>query len=248
MSPPEKNRCFALICMLVLALAMLIGIPGGGAGELKLSTVRIDLDDTRSNVALTVTNVGTASSLVQFRVMAWSQEGSQDVLNVTRELIANPPIAEIPAGAEQIVRIGYVGKKQRAKEGSYRLLVEEVPKKDHEQTHAIETYLKLSVPIFVAPLSGADGVALPPAVTMGRDAAGKPALIVRNADSRHLRLTGYRLADASGREGRNHAGLFYVLPDATMTLPLDPADPSAPGRAVLVTDPGAPPLQIDLRP
>jgi fimbrial chaperone protein len=247
-SIPCHNRVAPVLLIGLVLSGILGGVPAG-AGELKLSTVRIDLDDSRSNFALTVTNVGATDSLVQFRVMAWNQDGGQDNLTVAREMIANPPLVEIPSGAPQVVRIGFNGKKQQALEGCYRLLVEEVPKQDRERGQTIETYLKLSVPVFVAPLPGAPA-AVPPTASIGPGAEGKPALLIHNPDPRHLRITGYRLVDGSDREGKHHTGLFYVLPGATMGLPLDAGDPgpATARRAILDGDPLSPPLRISLGP
>jgi len=237
MSIAAPGRRFAHPGVIGMTLLGILGGASASGGELKLSTVRIDLADSSSNIALTVTNVGAAASLVQFRVMAWSQSAGEDSLTVTRDLIANPPMVEIPAGAAQIVRIGYNGHQQQASETCYRLLVEEVPKKDREQSQTVETYLKLSVPVFVAPLAGSAAV-VPPTLSIGPGQDGKPALLVHNPDIRHLRITGYRLVDPGGHDGKTHSGLFYALPGATTALPLDPADPKpeAASRAVLVTD------------
>jgi fimbrial chaperone protein len=238
---------------LYAAALILAALFGGGAveaGELKLSTIRIDLDDDRNSFALVVTNASSEPSLVQFRPMAWSQAGAADTLTVTRGLIANPPFAEIGAGAAQVVRVGYIGKKQAATEGCFRLLVEEVPKKDPAQSNSIATYLTLSVPIFVAPLEGGNTATVAPTAVIGTGPDGKPSLMLHNAGARHLRLTEYHLVDAAGADANTHHGLFYVLPEATISLPLSPDDHglAKATAAALTMDSGAAPLLVSLRP
>ncbi len=233
-----KNSVASAIGLALLAIAGAVQ-----AGELKLSTVRIDLNDRQSNVALMVTNVGTTPSLVQFRAMNWRQAEQRDTLTPTREVMANPPIAEIAPGAQQLVRVGYNGKLQVQDERSYRLLIEEVPKKDRERVQAIETYLRISIPVFVAALDTAPRKLTP---SIGTGENGAPVLVLRNAGNNHVRLTGYSLSDIAGAAGSGHKGLYYVLPGATMSLPIADAGvkPDRLARVDLATDSGT--LQLPL--
>lgn len=193
------------------------------AGELKLSTVRVDLSDKLPNIAMTITNVGQTPALVQFQTVIWKQTPTGETMTPTRDIIANPPIADIPPNGLQLLRIGYVGKRQQTIEGTYRLIVEEVPKKDREKSNqAIETYLRMLVPVFVAPLANE-----PPkvAASMGTSADGKPAVTLKNNGNIHVRLLEYHFVGNGTAKSNSHKGLYYVLPGSTNTLPLADTDP-----------------------
>lgn len=212
------------------------------AGELKLSTVRIELNDKQSSTALIVSNVGETDTLVHFRVMSWGQAEAEDVLSPTQDVMVNPPMAAIAAGQKQMIRIGYKGNLQQQTERTYRLFVEEVPRQNRERVQAVETYLKISLPVFVAPLAKTESRL---SGVIDRT-SGQPVLRLHNASGSHVRLVSYTLSTPGRWQGEKQTGLHYVLPGATMALPL-PADARISGATTveLLTDAGviAVPLQ-----
>src|SRR5215470_478534 len=88
------------------ACLALIGLqPGAGvAGSFEVNPVRVDLSAAARTAAVTVRNTGAEAVVVQLSVVAWSQEDGRDVYSDTKEILATPPIATIPAGGEQIIR------------------------------------------------------------------------------------------------------------------------------------------------
>lgn len=204
----------------LVALGLSLAVTQAEAGDLKLSTVRVDLNDKQPNNAMVITNVGTTPSLVQFRVLNWAQSNQGDELTATTDVIANPPIAEIAAGARQMVRIGYNGKLQSETERTYRLFIEEVPKKDRERQQAVETYLKISVPVFVASLSPSA-----PRISgfIAQSGSEGPKLVLQNTSNSHVRFLSFALSDGQWN-GAQQKGLFYILPGAKVELSVDPAE------------------------
>jgi fimbrial chaperone protein len=198
------------------------------AGQIRISTVRIDLSDRQPAATVTITNDGADKSLVQIRALTWTQEDGKDVQDVTNQLIVTPPMAEIEAGAHQMIRVGFVGKRQAPAEGAFRLQVEEVPRQDQEQQHSVETYLRISVPIFIA----ATTPHAAPAITarMARVEGGE--LRLYNAGLLHERLVSYQVSVGGRPLGEPHKGLFYVLPGKFVGLPLTPAEQAAQGGEV----------------
>lgn len=226
-----------------LGLGLVFAALNASAADLKLSTVRVDLNDRQPNMAMVITNVGTTPSLVHFRVMSWSQDGKTDQLDVTTEVIANPPIAEIAGGARQMVRIGYNGKLQSQTERTYRLFIEEVPKKDRERTEAVETYLKISVPVFVASLAKAE-----PQVTGFVNAGNSeaPVLVLQNNSNSHVRFLSYALS-SPGWAGSKQTGLFYVLAGSAVEVPLDPKERRVTTATLVEMETEAGPLKFPLQ-
>lgn len=209
------------------------------AGEIKLSTVRIDLADRQPTAAVTLTNTSAEKTIVHLRALSWSQSSGKDATDPTNDLIINPPIAEIEPGAKQLLRIGYSGKLQTANERTYRLSIEEVPRRDRERQQVVETYLKISIPIFIAPLSTPER-----RLSAALSHADPAGILLRNDGSTHVRLVSYTLTNG----GSPHQGLFYVLPGARITLPLEPKERlvSASGTLDILTDEG--PLKLQLQP
>jgi fimbrial chaperone protein len=206
------------VCLAIAAIG--VTAAGAAAGEIKVSTVRIDLSDKQASTSITVTNTNSEKSIVQLRAMLWTQKDGQDATEPTEDLIVNPPIGEIQPGGRQLVRIGYRGKLQTNAERSYRLVVEEVPPRDRELKQAIETYLKISVPIFVAPLSKPEGRLS----AMLSHSGGAGTVILHNDGTVHIRLVSYGVTSRGTPPANAHHGLFYVLPGASITLPLDPRE------------------------
>jgi fimbrial chaperone protein len=221
------------VCLAIAANG--ITADGAVAGEIKVSTVRIDLSDKQSSSSLTVTNSNAQKSIVQLRAMLWSQKDGHDATEPTDDLIVNPPIAEIEPSAKQLVRIGYRGKLQANAERSYRLVVEEVPPKDRERKQVIETYLKISVPIFIAPLGKPEGRL---SAMLSRNSVGN--VILRNDGTVHIRLVAYGVMGHGTALATPHQGLFYVLPGANVVLPLDPRElnPAMPAELDILGDDG----------
>jgi fimbrial chaperone protein len=230
------------VCLAIAATG--ITADGAVAGEIKVSTVRIDLSDKQPTSSLAVTNSNAEKSIVQLRAMLWSQKDGQDTTEQTEDLIVNPPIAEIEPGAKQLVRIGYRGKLQTNAERSYRLVVQEVPPRDRERKQVVETYLKISVPIFIAPLGKPEGRL---SAMLSRNSAGN--VILHNDGTVHIRLVAYGVMSHGTALATPHQGLFYVLPGANVALPLDPheVNPSMPAELDVLGDDGHVQLPLQRR-
>ena len=198
------------------------------AGQIRISTVRIDLSDRQPAATVTITNDGDSKSLVQIRALSWTQEEGKDVQEITSQLIVTPPMAEIDGGAHQMIRVGFAGKRQAPAEGTFRLQVEEIPRQDQEQQHSVETYLRISVPIFIAATTPKPM----PALTARLAHVEGGELRLYNSGLLHERLVSYQVSVGGRSLGEPHKGLFYVLPGKFIGLPLTPAEQAAQGGEV----------------
>jgi len=88
---------------------------------------------------------------VQLQPMQWTQQDGDDQLKATRDLIATPQIFNLKAGAAQIIRIGLAKKWESVSEGSYRLIIEEIPKPPEPGFQGLRLALRISLPVFVKP-------------------------------------------------------------------------------------------------
>lgn len=106
-------------------------------------------------------NVGNTPAKFTVAVKAWRMENGQAILEDTRDLIVNPTQFTIPAGKQQVIRIG-LKKKPGPDELTYRLVVQqqdvpgtmpqtEVPVAGTEQSIGINVAMAFSLPVYIAP-------------------------------------------------------------------------------------------------
>lgn len=170
--------------------------------------------------ALWLENKGGEPITLQVRTLGWSQPDGEDRLDRQDAIVASPPIATVAPGARQLVRI-IRRVRGTAPEASYRLVIDELPKPpDVGAAGAMQARLavqmRYSVPLFA--LTGPVGA--PQLDTRIVTHGAAHVLLIRNAGAAHARLTDLRLLDR-GREIVVKAGLAgYVLPGATLALPL----------------------------
>ena len=189
------------------------------AGSFSISPLRVDFAETSGTAALTVRNEDATPAVIQTQGMAWSQEGGQDALIPSRDLLVSPAVFTLQPGGSQLVRVALRRSIDPARELSYRLLVQEVPQPASKDFIGLQVALKLSVPIFVAPTAPAE-----PRLTWAatRDASGKLSVTARNDGAAHARIHNFALKTADGATTvLEQPGLSYVLPGAVRQWSFD---------------------------
>lgn len=119
------------------------------AASLEILPLTVNLAPGQTATTLEVTNHGDAPTTIQARPYSWRQSGDDDVLTPTRDIILSPPIFTIPEGASQTIRLLLRGNFGTGGEGSYRLLIDEVPSANIRNKPLIIA-LRISLPVFVA--------------------------------------------------------------------------------------------------
>ena len=143
---PRMAKLFSL-AMFFLCLAPALGF----AANFGVSPVRVELSPTQRTAALTLRNAGDEAVVVQLQLVAWSQEGGQDIYIPTTDLIATPPIFTIKAGGAQVVRVGLRRAPDPLRELSYRIYLQEVPGPPKLSGPGLQMALRIGLPVFVAP-------------------------------------------------------------------------------------------------
>lgn len=123
------------------------------AGSFKVQPVRVDLSHSQTTAVLHVSNESDSPTVVQVGIKAWSQSGGKDVFTSTRNVLATPPIFTIPAGGEQIVRVGLMNKPRVDHEVTYRIFLTQVPPKPRPGMRGLQFALRISIPVFVSPVT-----------------------------------------------------------------------------------------------
>jgi fimbrial chaperone protein len=202
---------------LVVLLWLLAGFSGNaGAATLRVAPLQVNLDLKQPIGRVEIFNDGSTETLVDLRVLAWTQAGERDQLNPTQDVVAYPPVARIAAGKQQVVRVGFrrpelVGAVERA----YRLVVTELPPAGGAKS-TLQFQLRLLIPVFVAPRAVASS---PPPLRL-RQGQGQWRLEASNPGNVHLKITSVALRDAQQRTLLSAPVTAYLLPGSTGSTPI----------------------------
>jgi fimbrial chaperone protein len=181
------------------------------AGSFQVNPIRVDLSPTKRSVAVAVTNTGAEAVVVQVNVMAWAQDAGRDVLSPTNEVLTSPPIATIPPGKEQIVRVGLRRAPDARRELSYRLFLQEVPPPPKPGFQGLQVALRVSLPVFVQPREGQAKAALVWGASLKDESTIH--LKLENLGTGHIQISDLELLLPNAKESlAEQSGLAYVLP------------------------------------
>jgi fimbrial chaperone protein len=218
-----------------VGLAALLALPAAFAGTFTISPLRLDFADKSGMAVLTVRNEDATPVVVQTQGLAWSQEGGQDALNPSRDLLISPAVFTLPPGASQLVRVALRRGVDPARELTYRVLLQEVPQTASPDFNGLQVVLRLSVPVFVEPLAPA---APQVAWSASREADGRIAVSARNDGSAHLRIHRFAVKTADGAATvLEQPELAYVLPGSSRRWTFDDNNNTRP-NAQSTTGPG----------
>ncbi len=197
-------------------LAALLALSPALAGTFTISPLRVDFADATGMAVLTVRNEDGKPVVVQTQGLAWSQEGGQDALTPSRDLLVSPAVFTLPAGGSQLVRVALRRDVDPARELTYRLLLQEVPQAASPDFNGLQIVLRLSVPVFVEPRAPATPQ-IAWVATRGDD--GKLSLSARNDGSAHARIHRFSVKTADGAATvLDQPELAYLLPGSSPPL------------------------------
>lgn len=177
------------LAFLILLLSPVFAEPAL-AGNFSVSPVRVALSSSLKVAAMRVFNGGAEPISIQLQLVEWDQQAGQDVYTPTVELLATPPIFTIPAGQSQVIRVGLRRPPDLDHELTYRLILQEIPPPLEDGFQGLRMALRISVPVFVAPLEGEPAPDLQWRVA--RD-GGALALTAVNNGTAHGQVTNLRL-------------------------------------------------------
>jgi fimbrial chaperone protein len=217
--------------MTLILIAMLVGaanIAPASASTFNISPIRAELSSAHRTEALTLMNADDSPVVVQIRVVSWSQKSGAEQLEETRELLATPPVLQIPANGQQIIRVALRREPDPALELTYRVIFEEVPQAAPKDFTGLRVALRLSIPVFVAPTHGK---AIADVAWQSRWLAnGQLELAATNSGSGHLQITDFEAQFPGSLMPLRGVTSKYVLPGSRMSWTLTPpADASRQG-------------------
>ena len=223
----------------VRAALAALALTGAGAAHAAASVMIWPIDpviesDQRAG-ALWLENRDTRPVTLQIRVLGWREEGGEDLYAEDQTRVAgSPPMATVPPGKRQLIRLTRLADTAPGTEDAYRVLIDEIPQPDDDAAAqdkqaqlGVKFQMHYSIPLFVY----GQGIWTKPDPERKRDPAtaaqpalgwhlerdgGRRWLVMTNRGRVHARITQVAF-DAPGARSDVARGLLgYVLPGARM--------------------------------
>lgn len=227
---------------------LLVALAAGGAlAQSSLMIWPLDpvIEHDQRASALWLENRGSQPVSLQIRVLGWTQDTGSDHYAAQDLVMPSPPMAVVPPGQRQLVRLMSTRPAPPGTEQAYRVLVDELPNAEpadgdgarQGSAMGIKLQIRYSVPLFVS----GKGHWTKARADQPRDAAtaAQPELrwrteraedghflVVRNTGAAHARLTAVQWVRGVDTVPLNAGLLGYVLPGAQMRWKLSGAPPS----------------------
>jgi fimbrial chaperone protein len=197
---------------LCVALAASFSLVPAHAASLEVAPTKLTIDGKTGAATLNLANRGSVPIIVQLESFVWSQADGKDVLKPTDDVLVSPPMARIPPGGRQTVRIMVRPGGDAGVERTYRLFASELPDPATNEAHTIRVLLQFNVPLFVN-----TPVAVAPRVKFdARPDAKGIVLNAQNSGRGHEKFTKIEVVTQSGRRlPATSEGIPYLLAGAT---------------------------------
>lgn len=136
----------------ILAIAFACALAGTAiAASLRVAPVSLDVPSGTAATTLMVWNTGTSPVRIQVRVFRWTQQGKDDILTPTTDVVASPPIGLLKPGGENLIRIVRVAHSPVAARESYRVLVDQLPDPKGAKPGVVSILVRHAIPLYFEP-------------------------------------------------------------------------------------------------
>ena len=195
--------------ILSLFLAMLsAGV--ARAASLEVVPTVLELPAQGGPAQLRLVNHGGEAVSVQIEAFAWTQEGPQETLADSDDIVVSPPLAQLAPLSSQIVRLLVASAPPGARERAFRIVVTQLPGPAPVERGA-RVLLQFVVPAFAG-----DGPPGGARVQWSLRRAGKELrLEARNTGARRAKFTDLSLVGGDARRAVAPQSLVYVHAGAT---------------------------------
>ncbi len=204
----------------------------GHAASLEISPVKAELSERARVAVLTVRNTGEDETVMQVSLIRWPASDAAYAFEPSQDLLVTPTTFRLVAGAQQIVRVGLRGPVPSQTEVAYRLIIEEVPALQEQDTTRMRLVVRHDLPVFVAPAAAVKHK-LDMVIDCSADGAG---LHLRNRGNSHLKVLRMTLQEPqTGLIHANWKTFEYLLPGGQTWWLLSNVAPDAKARAYTAT-------------
>lgn len=161
------------------------------AASFTIDPLKVILAEGRTSTVVRVQNTGMETLTLQLQPRRWQQEGANDRLASTRELVATPQIFRIKPGSTQLVRVALIGQPDPDDETAYRLIFDEIVTPLASDFVGVQVAMRVSIPLFVSPQRPAKPGLKVSVKDSGND---KLLIIVDNRGNAHAHLKKFIVA------------------------------------------------------
>lgn len=199
------NANIGMTAAMLAVILFFCGVPRVAVAQMAVTPVTVFFDPEQRTAVMTVTNSSSAPMTLQVRPFNWEQKQEDDQLTPATALGVSPPMASIPAGSTQTVRL-ILHETQQTREGTYRLLLDQIP--SSPDANSVHIVLRLSIPVFVHPKAKVMALMKYRLERKGDEVT----LVVSNLGLLHENLRNAALSAPDGRKCKfEMKGLPYVL-------------------------------------
>lgn len=169
---------------------------------------------------------------MQVSLLRWPASEAAYPFEPSTDLVVTPTTFRLTAGAQQIVRVGLRSAVPLKVEAAYRLVIEEVPALQEQDTTGMRLVVRHDLPVFLAPSA-------PPvqklAIAM-ECAADGAYLQLKNLGNIHLKVLRIALIEPGNTAPQADWKTFqYLLPEGVARWRLSTVAPQAKARAYIAT-------------
>lgn len=218
----------------IVASCALFTLPSAAA-TLQVYPVNIGFCAGETAQAVYVKNTGSAAIGAQIRAYAWHQQNNKEVLSDTGDLLVSPPMTNIPAGRQQLIRVILPAPLSGSDESAYRLVIDELPGANNmAPKDGVRFLLRYSIPVFVNCKPQPPN---PQDLEFTLDRSTRPVMLkVRNNGSQHSKLGNITLLTGGRSQVMSQGLLGYVLPHSEKEWPLPDGISSASSLSLNLND------------
>jgi fimbrial chaperone protein len=214
------------------------------AGSYTVRPVRIELSTRQLRVTMQIQNLADEPTTIQAHIVAWNAKGAEEILSDSDDILLNPPIFTVAVGHTQYLRLGLRHTQPDTKEGTYRLILEEVPPLPKPGFAGLRTVLRMSIPIFVKPRVSSPLLTW----TLQRTSDQDLRLSVENRGNAHVQVRKFALTGVGTEPGFVEEVASYVLQNAHKDWVIHNGQLAASGKLLLVGQSDIGDLREDLVP
>ncbi|AOJ69111.1 MULTISPECIES: fimbrial biogenesis chaperone [Burkholderia] len=263
--PARAARMLRRALVGAAAAAALVAPHAHAATSVMIWPIDPVIDSDQRAAALWLENRDRRPVTLQVRVLGWREANGEDVYDESQQRIAgSPPMATVPPGKRQLIRLTRLADAAPGTEEAYRVLIDEIPQPDDDARNAanetalgVKFQMHYSVPLFVY----GDGLWTKENPDERRDpaTAGRPALrwrivhdggkrwlVVSNRGPVHARITRAAFESNGSRADLARGLLGYVLPGAQMRWALPESMKLNSNSKLVATVNGVADLAIDV--
>ena len=212
----NKNQYQLAVKYILLTALFFIG--NAQSANFSINPLRLYLDGKVRSGTVVVENTSDELLTIQASINFWSQQdGKDDLIIPTEEMVVSPPIFKVQPKSRQIIRVGNLKKPDTLKEGAYRLVLEEVPHPRKPDETGTLLVLRISLPIFITPVAANTQALLKWKVTPVD--AKNISLTFVNSGTAHIQINGIsvNLPDGSSLVAIPSM-MTYILPAQSHTF------------------------------